>query len=203
MMKVLFLDLDGTLRVHKNGAPFINKAEDALLLPDVETILWAYRNAGWHFAIITNQAGVAFGHTTVEEVSRGIEATLKQFHNNPFQDNDFIGASYTHPDSKLNQFRARSTMRKPGTGLISSAEIHFHKLLAKEKGVVAPLDLRECLFVGDRPEDYECAKNAGIPFEWSWKFFSREEPDFEKDPWPKFFERTLLLTNSDKPIYFK
>jgi phosphoglycolate phosphatase-like HAD superfamily hydrolase len=31
--------------------------------------------------------------------------------------------------------------------------------------------------VGDRDEDMECAKNAGMAFQWAWDFFNREKPE--------------------------
>jgi phosphoglycolate phosphatase-like HAD superfamily hydrolase len=37
-----------------------------------------------------------------------------------------------------------------------------------EEGIIPDWD--NSLFVGDRPEDEECAKSAGIPFMWAHDF---------------------------------
>jgi phosphoglycolate phosphatase-like HAD superfamily hydrolase len=41
------------------------------------------------------------------------------------------------------------------------------------------VDWHKSLFVGDRPEDEECAKRAGIAFSWAWDFFERPMPEVE------------------------
>jgi phosphoglycolate phosphatase-like HAD superfamily hydrolase len=31
-------------------------------------------------------------------------------------------------------------------------------------------DAQASLFVGDRPEDQECAKRINVPFQWAWEW---------------------------------
>jgi phosphoglycolate phosphatase-like HAD superfamily hydrolase len=37
----------------------------------------------------------------------------------------------------------------------------------------------ETLFVGDRNEDLEAARNAGCGFIWAWQFFGEDGPPVE------------------------
>ena len=51
--KILFLDLDGTVRRTKSGATFINDPYDQELIPGVEEAIARYHN--WLIIGITNQ----------------------------------------------------------------------------------------------------------------------------------------------------
>ena len=63
-MKILFLDLDGTVRKTKSGATFINDPYDQELISGVEQAIARYKD--WKIIGITNQGGVAAKHKTLE-----------------------------------------------------------------------------------------------------------------------------------------
>lgn len=162
----LCLDLDGTIRYSITGE-FINSYEDIRLFPDVEEALWQYRDEGWLIFGITNQGGVAFGHKTPVSNDLEIQATIKAFHRNPFH---FIKACYHHPGGSIFPYNYRSLLRKPAIGMLAICEVE-----AFQAGYV--VDWSKSLMVGDRPEDQQLAKNAGIKFAWAWEFFGRESRD--------------------------
>ena len=63
--KVVFLDRDGTLNEEVN---YLHKPEDMKLLPGVPQALKKLKDAGYKLIVVTNQAGVARGYYTEEDV---------------------------------------------------------------------------------------------------------------------------------------
>ncbi|YAF99498.1 MAG: hypothetical protein AB3A66_29745 (plasmid) [Nodularia sp. CChRGM 3473] len=65
MTKILFLDLDGTVRRTKSGKTFINTPLDQEIIPGVTEAISHYSD---HYLIgITNQGGVAAGKKSLED----------------------------------------------------------------------------------------------------------------------------------------
>ena len=150
----LCLDFDGTIRRSKSGATFINDVSDIELMPRVEKLIWRYREMGYVILGISNQAGVAHGFKLPIEVEKEMDATLKLFSVNPFH---IIKWAYHDGNGKVEPYCHRSLLRKPDIGMLAIMEME-----AYNEGIV--IDWDKSLFVGDRPEDEQCAKNAGIPF---------------------------------------
>ena len=164
----LILDLDGTVRRHKDDPEgFINPADDVALFPDVEEKAWAYRDAGHLVLGVSNQGGVAFGHKTPESFWAELEAMSSLWERgDPFH---LIKASFHHPGGNVVPYcSARSLLRKPSHGMLALMELELF-----QEGYVVDWD--RSLFVGDRPEDQKCAEGAGIRFEWAAEFFGREQ----------------------------
>lgn len=165
----LCLDLDGTVRYSKSGE-FINRPEDVALFDDVEEKLWQYRNEGYLIFGITNQGGVAYGFKSPQNNDAEIEATCNLFKRNPFH---VIKSCLHHPKGTQEPYNHRSLLRKPDIGMLVLCEVD-----AWEEDYIVNWD--KSLFVGDRPEDEECARRAGIEFVWAWDFFGRPKPDSKK-----------------------
>lgn len=163
---LLALDLDGTVRRSKSGG-FIDGPDDVELFPDVEEMLWRWRNDGYVVAGVTNQGGVAYGYKTVDQVADEITATEELFEVSPF---DVISACCFHPDGTEPPFNTASLYRKPHYGMLATIEADFAM-----RGIV--IDWNTSLVVGDRPEDRAMAEAAGLDFQWAWEFFGREVPD--------------------------
>lgn len=166
VIPALCLDLDGTIRYSKDGE-FINKPEDVALYPDVEEVIWRYRNDGYLIFGITNQGGVAYGYKHRLDHDMELERTLALFERNPFH---VVKACFHHPEGKVKHYAHRSLLRKPAIGMLVLCEVE-----AWDEGYIVDWD--NSLFVGDRQEDYECAINAGIKFQYAHRFFDREPPD--------------------------
>lgn len=165
VMPALCLDLDGTVRYSKNGE-FINKPEDVALFEGIEAKLWEYRKNGYLIFGITNQGGVAYGFKTHQDHHRELEAMLDLFFENPFH---IIKSCFHHPAGKVEPYNHRSLLRKPDIGMLALCEVEAF-------GAGYIVDWDNSLFVGDRPEDEQCAKNAGIAFFWADEFFQRKPP---------------------------
>lgn len=153
--KALILDFDGTIRRSKSGRTFIESPEDVELIPNMGKWIWRYRDMGWLIFGVTNQAGVAHGYKTVEQVQLEMDTTLKLFRKgNPF---DAIECCMSDGKGTKEPYNHRSLCRKPDIGMLV-----FHEQNAFKNGYI--IDWDNSLFVGDRPEDEECAKRSGVPF---------------------------------------
>lgn len=168
VMPALCLDLDGTIRYSKSGK-FINQPADITLFEGVEAKLWEYRNNNFLIFGISNQGGVAFGIKSPEQEMAEIDTTLALFEQNPFH---IVKCCWHHEKGKVFPFNYRSLGRKPDIGMLMECEFE-----AFNAGKVVDWDAS--LFVGDRPEDEECAKRARINFVWAWEFFERPKPETE------------------------
>ncbi|WP_193200835.1 polynucleotide kinase [Nostoc sp. MG11] len=177
MTKILFLDLDGTIRRTKSGATFINKPEDQEIIPGVQNAIIRYLN--YHVIGITNQGGVAAGKKSLEDALAEQKYTmqllpeLKLVYFCPDFDGDLIYkvSCEKHEAWERHQFLDPisnkpfyQSFRKPGAGMVQKAINDLGKII----------DAKSSLFVGDacgglrqRSEDEQCALAANIPFTWA------------------------------------
>jgi D-glycero-D-manno-heptose 1,7-bisphosphate phosphatase len=136
--RFVFLDRDGTL-VHDVG--YGHRLEDYRLLPGVTDGLQLLRDAGFRFAIVTNQSGIA----------RGIfdEAAFARFQARLLSDLSSAGidiaATYMCPHLP----DAGCTCRKPSPAPLLAARDRF------------AIDLAESWVIGDHANDVRLAANAG------------------------------------------
>jgi len=148
---VLFLDLDGTVRDNKK---FVNGPGDVEIYEGVVDIIRSYKEGGWKVVAISNQGGIAMGHTTESEANRALMETNRQCANL------FDGMLYCphHPDNPDPENKC--ICRKPKIGNI----VRAFSQLANAGIYTYPL---ACLFVGDQESDKKCAEDAHIPFMWA------------------------------------
>lgn len=151
---ILFVDLDGTIRHGKEElGRFVNRAADVKVFDGVPEVLALYKAAGWRIVAISNQGGIALNLVTAEDCAEAMLETYRQC------GNVFDKMSYCshHPDSPDPEY-AICWCRKPRIGLLIIAALG----LAEIYNEYYPPHL--ALFIGDRPEDKQCAENAGIEF---------------------------------------
>lgn len=154
-------DLDGTLVSTSSGATFRKSAEDWVWLPRRIIKSHELLGQGAKLAIATNQGGVAFGHLPADAIAIEVNRAAMLF-----------GASvakmcFHHPSATIQEFCCDCPYRKPKPGMLLGI---MHDLN------VLPV---HTLYVGDRPEDEQAAKNAGVAFQWAWQFFGNPEPEGE------------------------
>jgi len=154
VVPAICLDFDGTIRRSKSGATFIKNFQDIELMLGIEKLIWMYRNMGYMVLGISNQAGVAHGFKLPMEIELEMQTTLDLFKTNPFH---IVKWCYHDGKGKIAPYCYRSLLRKPDIGMLAIMEME-----AYNEGYV--IDWNKSLFVGDRPEDEQCAKNAGIAF---------------------------------------
>lgn len=156
--RVLYVDLDGTIRHGFDElGRFVNGPEDVVVFDGVPELLGKYKVAGWRIIGVSNQGGIALGHTTQILVREAMAKT-----------NKLCGEVFdritwcSHHPAAADPEMAICWCRKPRIGgLVLAAQ----GLADQHRTDYYPPHLG--LFVGDRPEDEECAKSAGLPFMWA------------------------------------
>lgn len=154
-VKVLYLDLDGTVRKGFDElGKFVNKAEDVELFHRMPERLWSYKQQGWRIVGVTNQGGIATGQVTFEDVAAAIRRTQELSHN-AF---DKIMMCQHHPSAFDPEYR-NCFCRKPKIGMLVLGSMALQEEYPDE---IYPPHI--ALMVGDRKEDEECANSAGVEF---------------------------------------
>jgi D-glycero-D-manno-heptose 1,7-bisphosphate phosphatase len=156
---VLYLDLDGTVREGKDDAlgRFVNGPQDVRVFPEALGMMRRWKAAGGRIAGVSNQGGIALGIVSYQAVAAAMMETQRQC-DGLF---DLITLCRHHPDA-ADPVMGRCWCRKPSAGAVIEAA---YGLADRYPGEIYPPHL--ALFVGDRPEDKQCAANAAIDFEWA------------------------------------
>jgi D-glycero-D-manno-heptose 1,7-bisphosphate phosphatase len=159
---VLYLDLDGTVRQGRDDAlgRFVNGPEDVVVFPEAVEMMRRWKAGGGRIIGVSNQGGIALGILTMQQVAAAMLETQRQ-----------TGALFDkicwcshHPAAKSLEM-ARCWCRKPSPGLLIEAALdcaaHFNEYYPPYMG----------LMVGDRDEDEQCARIAGLDFQSavSWR----------------------------------
>ena len=154
-VRVLYLDLDGTVRwgLDEMGR-FVNTEDDVRVFDGVPALLARYKAAGWRVVAVSNQGGIALGHMTMEDCALAMRETYRQC-GGAF---DKIAFCRHHPKAALREL-AVCWCRKPRAGLVIESALD---LARQHPGEIYPPHLG--LLVGDRPEDEQCAEAASLPF---------------------------------------
>jgi D-glycero-D-manno-heptose 1,7-bisphosphate phosphatase len=144
--RAVFLDRDGVL-VEDLG--LLSRAEDLHVLDGVPQALCRLKAAGFRLVVITNQAVVARGLITLEQLV-GIHARMSELLTGlgaPPLDGIYVCPHHPHAD--MSEYRVVCDCRKPRPGLLLRA--------ARELG----LDLQASVMVGDRLTDVAAGAKVG------------------------------------------
>jgi D-glycero-D-manno-heptose 1,7-bisphosphate phosphatase len=166
MSRIIFLDLDGTVRYSAHESGFINHPGDVRVYPEAAEQMAKFIEAGWNVCFVSNQGGIAAGHTTAEEFEAGWWRTM-----------ELVIDYMPMPTSEEFRQALRLDMlmfcphavdsgclcRKPWPGMVSLA-VQAVQRMRHHGSATDPIDMSQCLFVGDRTEDEGCARACGVPF---------------------------------------
>ena len=155
-MPVLYLDLDGTVRQGKDDAlgRFVNGPQDVVVFPEAVEMMRRWKAGGGRIIAVSNQGGIALGIVSPKAVAEAMAETHRQTE----QLFDKICWCSHHPQASDPEM-ARCWCRKPSPGLLIEGALD----LALHYGEYYPPWMG--LMVGDRPEDEECARLAGLEFQ--------------------------------------
>lgn len=146
----VFLDRDGTVNKEIN---YLYRRQDLEFIPGAPEAIEKIRELGFIVIVITNQAGVAKGFYTEEDVNN-----LHLYMNEKLSDTTHIDSFYYcpfHEDAVIEKYRKNSDCRKPGTGMIKQAVNEF-----RQKGI--EIDLDNSILIGDTRADILTGINAQI-----------------------------------------
>lgn len=145
-----FLDRDGVICKEKHH---LYKCEDFEFIEGAPEAIEKLREQGFLIFIVTNQAGVAKGLYTENDVS-----ILHKFMLEKLQDITHIDGIYYcpyHEQGIIEEYTKPSYDRKPSPGMIEKAVRDMKKL-----GI--EIDLAKSILIGDKLSDIEAGKNAKI-----------------------------------------
>lgn len=141
MNKAAFFDRDGTINVEKN---YLYKVEDFEFIKGIPELIKKYNDEGYVVIVVTNQAGIARGYYTEEDMNilhRYINEQLAKI-------GAHIDAFYFcphHPD-----ITGECNCRKPKTGMLEKAINDWN------------IDVTKSILYGDKPWDIEAGDKCGI-----------------------------------------
>jgi len=137
--KCIFLDRDGVLNQDIDG--YLYQATDMVIPKGVIEGLKAMKNAGYLLIVITNQAGIAKGLYSREDVWKCHQYFQEQC-------GHLIDDLYFcphHPD-----YNSDSLLRKPNSLMLEKAIAKYN------------VDITASWMIGDRPRDVQAGKRAGV-----------------------------------------
>ena len=145
-MKAVFLDRDGTLVVEKG---YITVPDGVELLPGAAEAIVSLRSRGWKLFVVSNQAAVAKGLISEDELARINERMLMMLG----AEGAVLDGIYCcphHPDGEAEEYGRDCDCRKPKPGLLERAAAEHD------------LDLADCVMIGDTLRDIQAGKAAGV-----------------------------------------
>ena len=142
----LFLDRDGVIleEVH-----YLHKVQDVSLINGAATVIRIANESDIPVIVVTNQSGIGRGKFTWEDFT----AVQNKMHTALKGQSAFLNAVYAcpfHESAKFPWKVAGHPDRKPEPGMLYRAEKSM------------PIRLSESWIIGDRANDIEAAKNAGL-----------------------------------------
>lgn len=158
-IKLVFMDRDGVINKYPGDFKYIARVEEFQILPNVKPALEKLTAAGFKLFVVSNQAGVAKGLYTLEDLNEINQRML-------FELGDKVIISEilycTHRPEE------NCSCRKPKTGLIDQVLAGF-----KTKGF--SFDKTNSYFIGDSMVDIETGQSAGL--KTILVFSGREKPE--------------------------
>ena len=145
--RFILFDRDGVINIEKS---YLYKIEDFEYESGVIEGLEKLKKLGYRFLIITNQAGIARGYYTEDDVMTLHHYMAMTINNAGGRIDKFIYCPYLK-GAKISKYDKDSIDRKPAPGMIL-------------KGIKAyDLEPTKCFLIGDKDSDMEAAERAGMP----------------------------------------
>jgi D-glycero-D-manno-heptose 1,7-bisphosphate phosphatase len=149
---VLIVDIDSTVRYgYTELGIFINTPEQVKVFPEAVERMQEHKERGGRIFGVSNQGGIAEGHTTETDVHANMVETNKQ------TGNLFDDLRWCPHYPRVQQCWCRKP--RPGMALdaIGYVGVRTDELYLPD----------HTLFVGDREEDRLCAEALGVKFQWA------------------------------------
>ncbi len=148
MDAAVFLDRDDTLIANDGD---LGEPERVRLIHGVSDGLRALREAGYRLIVVTNQAGVARGRFTEEDVD-AVHQRVSTLVDDGAGGRNIINRFYYcpyHPQAEIAEYRRDHPWRKPHPGMLLQAARDLN------------LDLASSWMIGDQRRDVEAGRSAG------------------------------------------
>jgi len=144
--KAIFLDRDGTINIDKDH---LYKVEDFEFIDGVPEQIAKWNKLGYLVIVVTNQAGVAKGLYTEDDVKILHEYINKELVKYEAHIDAFYYCPH-HPDGKIEKYKLNCNCRKPKTGMLEQAIEDFD------------IDVNKSFLFGDKEWDVQAGEKMGI-----------------------------------------
>lgn len=180
MDKVIFLDRDGTINQEVH---YLHQTSDLVIMPGVAEAIRLLREDGYRIVVVTNQAGVARGYYSCQDVER-LHEYLNELLNKDGAWIDHFFYCPHHPVYGVGEYKKDCDCRKPGTGMFMMAEQHYQ------------VDKANSYMIGDKLLDVEAGMNYGIRGILVGSGYGaevhREQMERQEEPVYEFYAETLM-----------
>ena len=146
MRRAVFIDRDGVIIQEPPHYPHTH--DQMKLIPKTGDAIRLLNENDFNVIIVTNQAGVAKGYFTEDDVISFNQLMIKELE----KLNAKIDAIYYcchHPDAKIEKYKKYCDCRKPKPGMLKKAEKDLY------------IDLKYSFMIGDKKIDIDTGKNVG------------------------------------------
>lgn len=180
MDKVVFLDRDGTIN---REVTYLYRPEDLEILPGVAQAIRLLREEGFRIVVVTNQAGIARGYYTVQQMHL-LHACLND---RLKQEGAWIDHFYYcphHPVHGIGEYKQVCHCRKPDTGMFEMAQKEYD------------IDKTRSYMIGDKRIDVEAGHGYGVCGILVGTGYGAEERETGRqrgeEPFYDFYAETLM-----------
>ncbi|MEM6933756.1 MAG: HAD-IIIA family hydrolase, partial [Pseudomonadota bacterium] len=142
----VFFDRDGVLN-HDGG--YTHRVEDLRWIDGAKEAIKAVNDAGLFAFVVTNQAGVARGYYSEDDIKVFHDAMQRELRDFGAHIDAFEYCPH-HPDGTVSNYQKTCERRKPGSGMLFDLMAEW------------PVEPAGSIMIGDRKSDLEAAEGAGI-----------------------------------------
>lgn len=144
--KALFLDRDGIINEDKS---YLCKIEDFVFIDGIFDICKHYLARDYLIFVITNQAGIARGYYSEEDVAILHSWVVKEFESRGIIITDIRYCPH-HYEKGTGRYKVDCECRKPKSGMIDDLAESYD------------IDLSNSVLIGDKSSDIEAGESAGV-----------------------------------------
>jgi D-glycero-D-manno-heptose 1,7-bisphosphate phosphatase len=142
----VFFDRDGVLNVDHG---YVHRPDQVEWIPGAKEAIKRFNDAGHFVFVVSNQAGVARGYFSEEDV-RALHRWMASELQAAGAHVDAFEYCPDHPEAIVARYRRVSERRKPAPGMVLDCLARW------------PVNKDESFLIGDKDIDIEAAKAAGI-----------------------------------------